>query len=88
MPQYTNGLTANYNNYSSVELEKSLQSWVEPYPKPIILNHDLNSEPIGRVIAAKMDKEQDGAPYVRLQIAITDPSAAQKYLTKDILPAL
>lgn len=85
MPQYTNGLTANYNNYSSVELEKSLQSWVEPYPKPIILNHDLNSEPIGRVIAAKMDKEQDGAPYVRLQIAITDPSAAQKISDKRYL---
>ena len=85
MPQYTNGLTANYNNYSSVELEKSLQSWVEPYPKPIILNHDLNSEPIGRVIAAKMDKEQDGAPYVRLQIAIIDPSAAQKISDKRYL---
>ncbi len=85
MQQYTSGLTANYNNYSSIELEKSLQSWVEPYPKPIILNHDLNSEPIGRVIAAKMDKEQDGAPYVRLQIAITDPLAAQKISDKRYL---
>lgn len=79
------GLTANYNNYSSIELEKSLQSWVEPYPKPIILNHDLNSEPIGRVIAAKMDKEQDGALYIRLQIAITDPLAAQKISDKRYL---
>jgi len=83
------GLTANYNNYSAVELEKALQSWVEPYPKPIILNHDLNSEPIGRVIAAKMDKEEDGSPYVRLQIAVTDPVAAQKvadqrYLTGSV----
>lgn len=89
MPQFTNGLTANYNNYSAAELEKALQSWVEPYPKPIILNHDLNSEPIGRVIAAKMDKEEDGAPYVRLQVAITDPLAAQKiadqrYLTGSV----
>jgi starvation-inducible DNA-binding protein len=79
------GLTANYNNYSAVELEKALQSWVEPYPKPIILNHDLNSEPIGRIIAAKMDKEQDGAPYVRLQVAITDPLAAQKISDKRYL---
>lgn len=82
---YTNGLTANYNNYSSIELEKALQSWVEPYPKPIILNHDLNSEPIGRVMAAKMEKEQDGASYVRLQIAITDPVAAQKISDKRYL---
>jgi len=87
--QSTNGLTANYNNYSADALEKSLQSWVEPYPKPIILNHDLNSEPIGRVIAAKMDKEADGSPYIRLQIAVTDPQAAQKisdqrYLTGSV----
>jgi len=79
------GLTANYNNYSAAELEKALQSWVEPYPKPIILNHDLNSEPIGRVMAAKMEKEQDGAAYVRLQIAITDPVAAQKIADKRYL---
>jgi hypothetical protein len=84
-PQYTNGLTANYNNYSAEALEKALQSWVEPYPKPIILNHDLNSEPIGRVMAAKMDKEEDGSAYVRLQVAITDPVAIQKVLDKRYL---
>lgn len=83
--QSTNGLTANYNNYSSAELERALQSWVEPYPKPIILNHDLNSEPIGRVMAARMDKEADGSSYVRLQIAITDPVAAQKVADKRYL---
>ena len=75
-------LTANYNNYSAIELEKALQSWVEPYPKPIILNHDINSEPIGRVMAARMDKEEDGSSYVRLQIAVTDPIAAQKIADK------
>jgi hypothetical protein len=79
------GLTSNYNHYSSEELEKALQSWVEPYPKPIILNHDLNNEPIGRVIAAKMDKEADGTSFVRLQVAITDPVAAQKVLDKRYL---
>lgn len=66
-----------------------MQSWVDPYPKPIIMNHDLSSEPIGRVIAAKMDKEEDGSHFVRLQIAVTDPVAAQKisdqrYLTGSV----
>lgn len=78
-------MTSNYNNYSAAELEKALQSWVEPYPKPIIMNHDLNTEPIGRVMAAKMDKEADGSPFVRLQVAITDPVAAQKILDKRYL---
>ena len=62
-----------------------MQSWVEPYPKPIILNHDLNSEPIGRVMAARMDKEEDGSSFVRLQIAITDPVAVQKVMDKRYL---
>lgn len=79
------GLTSNYNHYSAEELERSLQSWVEPYPKPIILNHDLNTEPMGRVMAAKMEKEADGSSYVRLQVAITDPVAAQKVLDKRYL---
>lgn len=83
--QSTNGLTANYNNYSADALEAALQSWVEPYPKPIILNHDLNSEPIGRVMAARMDKEEDGSSFVRLQVAITDPVAIQKVLDKRYL---
>lgn len=79
------GLTSNYNFYSAEELAKSLVSWVEPYPKPIILNHDMNSEAIGRVMAAKMDKEEDGSQFIRLQIAITDPVAAQKIIDKRYL---
>lgn len=79
------GLTSNYNNYSAEELEKALHSWVEPYPKPIILNHDLTTEPIGRVMASRIDREDDGTPYVRLQVAITDPDAAQKVLDKRYL---
>ena len=79
------GLTANYNNYSADELEKALESWAEPYHKPIILNHDLSTEPIGRVIAARMDKESDGSSFVRLQVALTDPVAAQKVMDKRYL---
>jgi starvation-inducible DNA-binding protein len=36
-------------------------------------------------MAAKMDKEEDGSPFVRLQIAVTDPVAAQKVLDKRYL---
>lgn len=36
-------------------------------------------------MAARMDKEEDGSPFVRLQIAITDPVAAQKVLDKRYL---
>ena len=36
-------------------------------------------------MAAKMDKEQDGSAYVRLQVAITDPIAIQKVMDKRYL---
>lgn len=83
------GLTANFNHYGAKALEQSLSSWVSPYPKPIILNHDLSVDPIGRVMAAKMDVEKDGTPFTRLQIAITDPTAIEKiadqrYLTGSV----
>jgi len=40
---------------------------------------------MGRVMAARMDKEADGSSFVRLQIAITDPMAIQKVLDKRYL---
>ena len=79
------GVTANYNFYGENELEKSLDSWITPYPKPIIINHDVNSDPIGRVIGAKMDREPNGIAFVRLQAAITDPVAIQRVMDKRYL---
>lgn len=83
------GMTANFNFYPAEALEASLESWVSPYPKPIIMNHDPSSEPVGRVMAAKMEKEADGTPFVLLQVAITDSEAIskvidQRYLTGSV----
>lgn len=83
------GATANFNHYSAEALEKSLNSWLEPHPKPIIMNHDPYSEPVGRVMGAKMDQEEDGTPFVRLQVAVLDPEAIKKvsdgrYLTGSV----
>ena len=79
------GLTANYNRYSAAELEKAVASWVTPFPKPVIKNHDPFEEPLGRVMAAKMDSEADGTPFTRLQVAITDPAAIEKISDKRYL---
>lgn len=83
------GATANFNYYSEEALAGSVDTWLDPHPKPIIMNHDPHSEPIGRVMGAKMDKEADGTPYTRLQVAILDPSAIEKvadgrYLTGSV----
>lgn len=79
------GKTANHNHYSQEELEKAVETWIKPYPKPILRNHDPLSEPVGRVMAAKMDVEDDGTPYTRLQLAITDPSAIERVNTRRYL---
>jgi hypothetical protein len=76
------GVTQNFTQYSSAELANALHTWYTPYQKPIIMNHDKMSEPVGRVIGAKMDQEEDGTPYVRLQAAIVDPTAIQKVLDR------
>lgn len=83
------GLTANFNFYGGPALESAIESWTHPYPKPILLNHDLDVNPIGRVMAATMAEEADGSKYTRLQIAITDPEAVarvmdQRYLTGSV----
>ena len=83
------GATANFNFYSETALAESINSWLAPYPKPIIMNHDPYTEAVGRVMGARMDKESDGTPYARLQVAILDPAAIQKvsdgrYLTGSV----
>lgn len=83
------GTTANFNHYPATELAAALPSWTSPYPKPVLLHHDPLSEAVGRIIGARMDKEADGTPYVRLQVAITDTEAMKKvkdrrYLTGSV----
>jgi hypothetical protein len=46
------------------------------------MNHDLHSEPVGRVVGAKMAQETNGKDYIRIQAAITDPVAIEKVLDK------
>ena len=79
------GLTGNYNNYSAEELEKSVSTWVTPYPKPIIINHDQYSDPLGRIMASKMASEVDGSPYISIQAAISSPDAMSRIMDKRYL---
>lgn len=79
------GITKNFNSYKADYLESSLTSWYTPYPKPIIINHDVHSEPLGRVVGASMAQEEDGTPYIAIQAAIIDPAAVAKVNDKRYL---
>lgn len=74
------GITKNFNKYTAEELERATSSWMTPYPKPLILNHDLNSEPIGRMVNSEYQKDVNGEGFIKLRVAILDPEAAAKVM--------
>lgn len=76
------GVTQNFTEYKASELANALHTWYTPYQKPVIMNHDKESEPVGRIVGAKMAQEEDGTPYALLQAAIVDPLAVQKVMDR------
>lgn len=76
------GVTQNFTEYKAAELANALHTWYTPYQKPIIMNHNKESEPVGRIIGAKMAQEDNGTPYVLLQAAVVDPTAMQKVMDR------
>lgn len=43
----------NNRLYSAKGQKAGIASWTSPYPKPILRNHDRNSDPIGRIISVE-----------------------------------
>lgn len=74
------GMTNNLNFYPKRELEKALNSWLEPYNKPVLKHHDIHSEPIGRVVGARLKRSalKKNAYCAELTLNITDEDAAKK----------
>lgn len=46
-------VNGNYFFYTPTGMSDGVDSFVEPYNKPVHLNHDTSTDPVGRVIAAK-----------------------------------
>ncbi|MES9681834.1 hypothetical protein ABWK22_02715 [Gottfriedia acidiceleris] len=81
------GRTRNFNVYTaeklkgSHELKSGVYSWTQPYPKPVIHNHDVNTEATGRVYSASYsDITSAGRPGL-----IVTPKITQEKAIKDIL---
>lgn len=83
-------ITKNFTYYSLDELDKGLKSWLEPYPKPVLKNHDMMTEPLGRVRKAEIkDSVLTSGKALVLTLEITDPDTVKKvrdgrYLTLSI----
>ena len=72
------GVTKNFHFFPAEELDKSVERWTKPYSKPILKNHDLELDPVGRVIDAQYLKFSESDGVMALTAEIKDPDAADK----------
>jgi hypothetical protein len=76
------GRTRNYTIYHSDSMEKDAESWLTPFAKPFIKNHNTSSEPLGRVknfLFSKSDFNPD-RDTINVTYRITDIDAIPKFL--------
>lgn len=78
------GATANNVYYpadklkGSKDLQSGVYSWTKPYGKPVIYNHDLQTEVTGRIErAAYSEYTEAGKPGIILVPKISEPNAVQ-----------
>lgn len=81
------GVTRNNTVYPAHELKgdpakgTGVYSWTQPYPKPVIFNHDWETEATGRVIHAEFSEStQAGRPGIVVYPKITSKEAVQAIL--------
>lgn len=81
------GRTRNHNIYPAERLKGDYQlrsgvySFVHPYPKPMLKNHDHESEPTGRITNAQFITDSlSGKEAIIIIPEITDPETIEKVL--------
>lgn len=78
------GRTKNFTHYPAdklrgdASLKSGVHSWLNPYGKPVIYNHDVETEVTGRIVrAAYAEYTQAGRPGIIVVPKITEPHAVQ-----------
>lgn len=86
------GTTRNYNNYpahklqGNSDLKSGIYSFLKPYPKPVIYNHDTWTKATGRIeTAVYSDVTECGRPGIIVIPKITDKEAIESILDKRLL---
>lgn len=55
-----------------------VHSWTRPYPKPMLVNHDIYEKPLGRIIDAQyLEKTTDSRPGIETLVEISDQEAIE-----------
>ena len=75
------GDNANSVMYKSDSMEKDSQSFMWPYKKPFLKNHDMEVEPIGRVLDSNFGpSEITDRDTINVCFRVTDKDAMMKFL--------
>lgn len=76
------GVNRNKVNYAYDKLERSVDSWTENYNKPVLLNHDSSSDPLGRVLNGEFKQSaiNPGKHCIQLSVEITNKDAIERFL--------
>lgn len=76
------GINRNKVSYSYDKLERSTDSWLRDYEKPVLLNHDSWSDPLGRVKSSAFKQSQiDPQKHcIQLTLEITNKAAIERFL--------
>ncbi|MGD9697437.1 hypothetical protein [Acinetobacter sp.] len=67
----------NFYYYVPSSMRNAAKSWITPFPKPMLINHDKGTDPLGRVKAARYIGDDSGG-YIQLDVNIPDTDGAQK----------
>ena len=72
----------NFFYYDSAAMQAAVESdtWTKPFAKPLLKNHDIEGEPLGRVEAARFITTGPTKGFTQLDVKVTDPDAIQKIL--------
>lgn len=75
------GENLNHAVYTSSSLEKDTRSWLFPFAKPLIKNHNLDEEPIGRTIDSSFGQSEfdENKDCVDTTFRVTDKDAMVKF---------
>lgn len=79
-----NGLNSNNYVYNSQDLEDAAHTWMTPFKKPLLKNHNMSSEPLGRIVDAYYGKSDIvvDKDTINTVFRVTDKEAMVKFLDK------
>lgn len=75
------GRRINYALYTSDSMAEDCSSFMMPFAKPLIKNHDRHTEPLGRIINVNFDKSEflEDSDTINTTFRVSDQDAMEKF---------